>query len=613
MFIHSISPVSNIPRQSLLTYFSKDELSAGTLVEVLYGKNKILGIVLTSSPLKSMKEVVRTQDFQLRKINRVIEKEKIDSHMVEALQKWSNEQYLPAGKILTDIFPKWFWGEKFEIQQPHPNPFLTETVHLLDSSYRSTHELSQKVLRSGPLSRAHLARRGGKIQNIEASFTERTTQYKKEILAHDTAWICVPSVLALKKIQTLIKNNEVFKGYELLSFHSTIAEQKQIKQYKSFDQHKKTIILSTPYYFGLFHDTANLIIYENTGDDGYTLGQKYTYDALTLFKNIGSNVKEHIYGGDLLPVSGNWIPDLVRNDNTSKTNKNSTRKINFIGYTKENTRYNELFVSEHIEKQFLNDVSKDKNILIVTQYKDNNIKIVCNDCKTTVTCPTCKLALHTLVKNGASYFHCRFCKKSYKSNVKCTNCQSWNLTALGINTKTIKEFVERKYKHVSKELLTITSLSDVEKYGNKEFDSVYVISIDGIMHSSHFATEEKIIRTLLKIQELGNNLHVQTSFPFPNILSVIKNISIEKWKKEELKKRKQYHYPPFGTLYSITVGTLRDQKLLHKIQTQCDIEDILHIDSMYRMTIYTDTKNNSKVEALLNEYRESGLVIKVDK
>ncbi len=558
----------------MLTYFSKEEFSPGTLVEVMYGKNKILGIVLASDPLKNMKEVVRTQDFQLRKINRVIEKEKIDSRIVEALQKWSNEQYLPAGKVLTDIFPKWFWEFK-NARIPVRQDLTTQNQILVRSCLTGY---------------------------VEDNFNNRFVKYKKEIINHDTIWICIPSVLAIKKIQSLIKHDATYADYELLSFHSTVAEQKQIKQYKSIDPHKKTIILSTPYYFGLFHSTADLIIYENTGDDGYTLGQKYTYDALSLFQTICSKNTNYIYGGDLLPLSFN------------PTKNKAT--LQFTGYTKENTRHSELFVSEHIEKQFLDDVSKDKNILLVTQYKDNNIKIVCNDCKTTVTCPTCKLALHTLVKNGASYFHCRFCKKSYKSNVKCTTCQSWNLTALGINTKTIKEYLASHPLALPGEgrgEVVVTSLSESEKYTAKEFDSVYVISIDGLMHSPHFATEEKIVRTLLKTQEVGIKLYVQTSFPFPNILSAIKNITLEKWKKEELNKRKQYQYPPFGTLYTITVGAIRDQKLLNKIQEQCDQQGILHIDTLYRMTIYSDSKNRSKVEAMLREYRESSLVIKVNR
>lgn len=562
MYIHTISPVSNIPRQSILTYFSKDELSSGTLVEVLYGKNKIFGIVIKSESLKNVKEFIRTQDFQLRKINRVIEVGKVHTTFMENIQSWSAHNFIPSGKIISDIFPKWFWGEEFIL----------------------------------PLTDPLLPRRESKIQYIETPFSDRITEYKKEILNHDTVWICVPNVFALKKVYAIIKNDDTLGLYTKMLFHSGITEEKQMTQYKAIATHKKTIILSTPYYYGLFHDYGDATIFENTGDDGYMLGQKYTYNILAVDQIIESHPHTIVYGGDLLPL-------------TITPTKTKRVTLQFTGYTKESTRFNELFVNEHIEKQFLQDTVDKKKILLLSQYKDNTIKIVCNDCKTIVTCPTCKLAFRTVTKNGMHYFHCNFCKKSYKSNVKCNTCQSWNLTALGINTKTIKEFVEKKYKQVPWNLLTISTITDSERFSPDDFNSVYVISLDGLMYNPHFNTEEKIVRTILKLQRLGT-LFVQTSFAFPNTLSMIKNVSITEWKKKTLATRKEYTYPPFGTVYNITAVTVRDTKYLESIKHELHLHQFTYIDTLYRITIYIRKKDIHTLEAILHTYAETAILVR---
>ncbi len=567
MFIHTIAPVSNIPRESMLTYFSKGEISPGTLVEVLYGKNKILGIVHESEPLKNVKELVRNQDFQLRKIHRIINGEKIDKAYIEKIQSWSREHFIPSGKILTDIFPKWFWKGKFAMHLSHQS--------------------------------SSLQKRGG-YTLVETDFTDRLAQYKKEILAKDKIWICVPNVYALKKIHSIIKEDPSYAGYTVYLFHSTVTEKKQIQSYTDIHAQKKCIILSTPYYFGLFSTNVDVIIYEQYGTDGYTIGQTYDYDITELAKNIPAAADTTIYGGTLIPIP------------LSVPISKGKRILDYTGFTKENTRHSQLFVNEHIARQFDADILAGKKILLVTQYKDNNIKIVCNDCKQLVVCPTCQLALHSLVKKDKTYFHCRFCKKSYPSKTTCKNCQSWNLTALGINTKTIKEFIE-SYPIPSDEgvrNITITSLSDAEKYMPKSFDSVYVISIDGLMHNPHFKTEERILRTLLTIQDIGDKLYVQTSFPFPNILSTLKNISLSDWKKQETIYRQKNHYPPYGTIYTITARTRRDQIMLDAIQKSCMEHTIASIDSPYRLTIFVPTTHSTSIETILDPYRQSQIIIK---
>jgi hypothetical protein len=219
MFIYTIYPVSNIPRQNMLTYFSKEVVTPGTLVEIMYGKNKLFGIVISSEPLKNVKEVIRTQEFSLRKITRVIKEQTIDPKLLKKIEEYTSHTYTKIGNIITDIFPLWFWRQ--DAPQIH-----THTGELPNQN-RSVKKKTS-------------------IQYIEGTFTDRWDKYKKTITTHDTIWICVPHVLALKKIHALLKKDTAYSDYSIYTFYGTLSEKKQINSYHDMPTKKKYIILSTP-------------------------------------------------------------------------------------------------------------------------------------------------------------------------------------------------------------------------------------------------------------------------------------------------------------------------------------------------------------------------------
>ncbi|MFA5722521.1 MAG: hypothetical protein WC940_03095 [Candidatus Paceibacterota bacterium] len=74
MFILDVVPLTNIPigQPQIFSYFSKDKLERGTLVEVFLNKRKITAVVLKSDNVSLRKAFLKTAHFSLKPIDKIL-------------------------------------------------------------------------------------------------------------------------------------------------------------------------------------------------------------------------------------------------------------------------------------------------------------------------------------------------------------------------------------------------------------------------------------------------------------------------------------------------------------------------------------------------------------
>jgi primosomal protein N' len=553
VYIISVIPISNIPRQDVLTYFYKEYIVLGSLVTAPYGRNKIQCIVVSSVSVRTLKGDIKKEIYQLKKIESVIHEAVVSPGLIETLFTYAEDFFVPLSKIFYDIYPKWYWDE---IYQTH-----TEGV-----------SIPQKNI------------------FIEDSLEKRLHSYENEIQKSNTIWICVPTVAWVKTYGALLKE----KHPSVYLFHSKVTESKQKKQLTEiFSRDEKKIVISTPFYMGIFLPWAESCIIDQAGSDAYKMSPPFYYDIRMLIARLEIPNQLRIYGDELIPLTM-----------TQEHTRTMSAPV-YTLYTKEKTRHSEVFIHPIMEQDFEDAVGAHKKILLLSLHEDANQKISCNDCNTPLVCSTCQSDLILVTQKGIQHFLCRFCVKKTKSNQKCPTCQSWNLHALGINTQTIKKYIEKKYKGTLPDEVTISTLTELEALKKdppiKAYDAIYILSLDGLMYAGDYASSEKIYRILKKIESFGKKMSIQTSFPSPNILNEFKTQMYDTWLSGEYAKRKKYLFPPYGTTYTIRAKNKKGLAIVTLISRAVEKKDIRYLSFGTGLKIYIEKKYERAIDLYLRK------------
>jgi len=74
MYIIEVIPIQHLPKNvsQILTYYYKEPLEKGIIVEISLQTKKILAIVLSSIPIEKVKNELKSNSFTLKKINKII-------------------------------------------------------------------------------------------------------------------------------------------------------------------------------------------------------------------------------------------------------------------------------------------------------------------------------------------------------------------------------------------------------------------------------------------------------------------------------------------------------------------------------------------------------------
>jgi primosomal protein N' (replication factor Y) len=237
-------------------------------------------------------------------------------------------------------------------------------------------------------------------------------------------------------------------------------------------------------------------------------------------------------------------------------------------------------------------IEHNESVLLFTVRKGLAGVTVCHDCGHTLLCPTCStpIVLYGSKQRNATkivnsrIFMCNKCGYKDTTEVRCSECSSWNLTPLGIGTDRVYDEVKNLYPNAKIIQLDKESVSTdkeardqmvefyknpgsiligtemVFSYINTEVIHSAIISLDGLLSIPSFNITQKILHIIEKLHETTKrNLIIQTRNPENPILEHILNGNVLPLYREDLKERKQFGYPPFKRLIKITfTGTASD-------------------------------------------------------
>ncbi|MBI3305612.1 hypothetical protein HYZ82_00555 [Candidatus Nomurabacteria bacterium] len=578
MKILTVIPLKKGPLGQNLTYFSAQDISAGSLVNIPLRSKNTLGLVVSSRDASDIKADVKNMDFNLRKIIEIKKTSIFSPRLLESAIDTANYFLAGANNTITTLIPSIFREYYDEIAESY-----TKSISLEKKENDSVK--SEKLIFQAPL---------------EERISSYKTLIRSSFAEKKSVFIALPTEHDIRIFHQLLS-----RGIEQFTFefHGGLSTKKNFLRIK--DLLKTThpvLVLATPPFLSLPRPDFKTIILERESSNSYRKIERPYIDLRVFVELFASRSRAKFILSDTLLS----FTTISRKDteNLPLLYPLSFR-INFDGdikilergkpikdvLTKGEKKFKVLL--DQSENEIRQYISKKKNVFIFALRKGLATQTICRDCGETLACATCSapVVLYLSKDGNRRIFSCNRCKKAVDPETSCANCHSWNLMPLGIGTDTVYEEVKKvfgKEKIFQLDKETARNKKGAEEiikgfennegailigtemafsYLKNKVPLSIIASFDSLWSIPNFAMGEKIIHILLSVLEkTATKLLIQTKNPNDSAILAVKNSNILSFVREELEERKKFSYPPYKRFIKVThLGNKEEMQNARKI------------------------------------------------
>lgn len=563
MYVLAVAPLTEGIPHDELTYFSKDEVATGDLVEVEVRRRKIKALVIRVTDAKNEKQNLRHADFGIKKISRLLIKSYIDKNLLEALSLSSSLNLVPLGQFIDDFIPsKLLNGKTYPFKQ---------SIHRNDFDYLL-------------------------LQN---SYNDRITRYKsiiRESFAKKQSLVMYfPTITDIEHAQ-----KELSRGIDdyVVKLHSALSDKSFSSEISHLLKEKHPLlILSTPSITPFIRDDIGTIITEREHSSYYYTHGNKGYDTRNTLMLIAQKLKiKYIVGSHLLSLDAHLslrkkeanelTPLYYRNDAPIHVTSMRGEEKTASPYLSQRA----LKVLRHIT------MTKRGHYFLYAHRKGMYPTTICSDCGSLFVCQKCNkpYVLHKVA--GVRTYVCHNCEDLIRvqedKTLTCHVCGGWRLETLGIATTGIEEELTRlgiplfcidgERTPTRNKVKKVYQLFKESPYGiligtemahniAENFDSIIVMSMDSLFSLPEYRTDEKIITLVTEMAEKvkeGGELILQTRMTKSPVMHYLESHSFMEFYKDELHQRDEAFLPPFYVIIKATFDNLSDD-LRKKIEEEC--------------------------------------------
>ena len=596
MYILQVSPIATGLPENYFSYFSKDKVIIGTLVEIKVRNRKIFGIVTNVINAKNEKMTLKTQSFVLKKIERIVSDNFMSETSFEALKDVSLLTGVRESDILENFIPKFI--------------FESPLIYL-------EKEIKKENIKTNNKSKALLL-----------PISERIDYYKKEITKrlknNESIVIFFPTINDLENLKKEL--SEDFKEF-LISFNSQQTKKDQKENIDKLHKRKTFLILSTTSLLPfILVDKINLkkvIIEKESSYNYFTHSSKKQIDGRKIIKALTKNLNlDLLLSGEILSLESFnelnknkiieseskkhakiKIIDMIKEKESRKKIDLEKRSIKISDESEEKYyKYSNVYFSKELIFKLENlREKKSGKVFLYTKRKGMSAETICQDCNSILKCEKCDkpFVLFKDKDNNTREYVCVGCKNKIelekRENLLCKNCGSWRMSPIGIGVEGIEESLKeigwktfildsknaktnKQVKDIIKEwqkeelsVLIGTDLAITSFSKNLEIDLASIISLDTLFSIPEMNIDEKILNLILEIKEKCNtkeNILIQTRLADANVWQYVKENDYKKFLENEMNTRKALDLPPFKKI-------LKFRLLEKELKIKNDIENLI--------------------------------------
>jgi primosomal protein N' (replication factor Y) len=583
MQLINVIPIARSIGMESLTYFSSKPLKEGSVAFVPLRKKEVPAIVLSSQDITDMKTQIRSAGFALKKIENKKTQMLLLPEFVTAAKDTADYFATTTGAILHSTVPSAIWND-------------------IASGHKGSPFVSTK---SNPLRKNLTSRRVILQSEINDRFGSYKSLVREEFAKKSSVFLLVPTIQDAEKAESFLK-----KGVENYTFvlHSKLTKKEILARWKNaLKSTHPVLIIATGSFLSLPRQDLGTIIVERENSRVYKQFNRPFIDMRILAENFAKQRKIRIIFGDLpLSIDTMWRYKENELDELSPPKLRTIREASQSLVDMKDKKHQKAgkfeVVSDELKTLVSDTIKNKKNMFVFTARRGLASSTTCKDCGSPVLCHECEapIVLHSTSKGNR--FICHACGASRSADERCKNCASWKLETIGIGVqlveKTLKEeFDNEKIFVIDKDTASTHKRASalIDKfyatkgavligtemalsYLDKPIENSAIATMDSLFSLPEWRMSEKILSLLLKIKEITENeMLVQTRKPEQKIFDFIQRGNLVDFYKDEIKKRKQFGYPPFSIFIKISVvGTpervSKEMQYLKKLLSKYDIQ-----------------------------------------
>ncbi|MCZ2846096.1 MAG: primosomal protein N' [Candidatus Bathyarchaeota archaeon] len=567
MYIIEVVPIAKIPLPSsqVLTYFTSQRPSDGSLVLVPLKKKEVPAIVLSQKRADEAKMEIKKAKFKLRPVLKVIEEKPIIFNYQIEVAKWISRYYWASlGKTMSLFLPTPL------LKKLVKNNIRKQTLFELKNPVKKTIRRPSSKLYIAPF---------GSLPDKEIKIT---LKQKKQVL------FLIPeksrNVFWTKKIkQTISQEGQNF--YNFCFFSTGLPSNKYLENFEKIKEDKVKIVIGTR--SALFAPFVNLglIVLLEAANKNYKSEMEPRYNAKKVAEKLVSILGINLVFVSSLPL----IEDYVRSrkiDRIEQKVQKVEKKIIDMKSLQRISRANVLEQWSPLSPFLLNEIKKyislKKKIVLFINRKGEGLSVVCQDCGWIKKCRNCEVPL--ILRRGGNQKNpsmiCCHCGFESLPPQQCEKCQSWRLITLGSGIEKVEGEIRKSLKGLKvlrldsetapkrstqnkiiknflggeESVLIATSL--IFRYFptllDKKMPLVGIISMDSLLSLPDFKNEEEGIKIVHNLLSLTSNKFIfQTFWPDSQVASFIRS-GYNYFFKKVIDERKRLLYPPFSKIIKLT-------------------------------------------------------------
>lgn len=556
MQVLTVAPLTQGLPYEELSYFSKDDVEIGDLIEITIKRRVSRAIVLNRHSAEEEKQSLRHASFNIKKSGKVITKHLLPAKLWAALTYSSSYLLRSTGPVLYDLISEKAFGTLTPFNLPK-NPSGFE-VQLLQEKYEN------------------------RITRYKTTIRESFSKKKSLV-------IFFPTITDLE----YAKDN-LTKGIEeyVVSLHSSLTDKQMTQSLEMLDTHEHPLlVLATPSLLPWKREDLGLVIIEREhshyyythGDNGYDM--RFLLEQLAKQSNIPC-----LLGSHMLSLRAHLLYKHHDAHEVMPLHFRNDAPIDIIPMHEENRS-----ASPYLSRKTLALLHNAKlegkgHYFLYAHRKGMYPTTVCSDCGTVFACQKCNrpYVLHKIA--GVRTYICHGCEHivqiDKESTLTCHHCGGWRMQTLGIATTGVEEELKRlgiplfvidgentptraKIKKVYKEWKEASYgvLIGTEMAHNilESCDGITILSLDSLFALPEYRTDEKIVTLVTEMAEKltqggehTGRLILQTRLKKMPVIKQLTSHTFADVYSSLLKEREELLLPPQYVVIKASFDNLQD-------------------------------------------------------
>lgn len=583
MNILTVIPISRGIPKDTLTYFTKADVSVGSIVSIPLRKKTIYGLVTENRIATEIKSELKSLTYSIKKIDSIESRSFLSDEFIRACQKIADYNAGSVGSVLSALIPGTILENSSELS------------------------IDTKIKQTGGFYETGLLQ-----SDDEERYATYRSLIREEFAKGKSVFFCLPTTEDL-----LNARNTLEKGIEKYThiLHSGLSKKELISTWKNInEENHPTLIIGTGSFLSLPRKDLGSIILERESSRAYKMQTRPYIDIRDVAESLAKEMNIRLVLGDtLLRIETLWEEKKGKYTELSplKFRSLTTANCELVSMRepadmkkKEFSLFGEKFkkliqnTSENNEKTFL--FCARKGLYPIT---------VCTDCGTVVVCkncgaPTVLYGKRNAKGEGKNLFVCNHCGERDDAQKLCVNCGGWRLNPLGIGVERVAEEITNLFPNIKIFIMDKDHVSTHKQavavrdnfyqspgsiligtemaltYLNDKIENTAVVSLDSYFSIPDFQINEKIFHILLAMRAVSDKQFlVQTRQAKTTIFDYALKGNLMDFYRDEIEDRKSIGYPPFTTYIKITIEG-------EKSTIKKEMEEIVEFMKPYELQVF---------------------------